>query len=464
MDQRVIDELKASLGREQVLDSQEDRLVYAYDTIWTEVLPDVVVLPLNTQQVSAALKIANQARVPVVPRGASSGMSGGSVPVAGGICLSLTRMNRILEINPDDTLAVVQPGVVNMDLQTAVGAYGLFYPPDPASWHMSTIGGNVGENAGGPRCLKYGVTKDYVLGLEVVLADGQVMRTGGRTIKNVAGYDLTALFVGSEGTLGVVTEITLKLLPKPAAIGTVMGVFNEIEQACQAVNLVITSGVLPLTTEIMDGDCIEAVQRQKDYGLPTDVDAILLIDVEGWPDAVAREADIVAEACRKAGAREVRRAQDANESDLLWAGRRAVSAALSALGDKLGEDIAVPRSLIPTMAQRIRQISRQYALRIPIFGHIGDGNLHPALICDRSDPAVMQRVRQAAAEILEAAVSLGGTLSGEHGIGLAKREFMRRSLDPVAYQQMLSLKRVFDPNHILNPGKIFPETEWSSTR
>ena len=464
MDRHVIDELKATLGHEQVLDSAEDRLVYAYDTIWTEVLPDVVVLPLDTQQVSATLRIANQARVPVVPRGASSGMSGGSVPVAGGICLSMTRMNQILEINPDDTLAVVQPGVINMDLQTAAAAYGLFYPPDPASWHMSTIGGNVGENAGGPRCLKYGVTKDYVLGLEVVLADGQVMRTGGRTIKNVAGYDLTALFVGSEGTLGVVTEITVKLLPKPAATATVMGVFDQIEQACQAVSLVITSGVLPLTTEIMDGDCIEAVQRQKDYGLPTNVDAILLIDVEGWPDAVAREVKVVADACHRAGVREVRRARDASESDELWAGRRAVSAALSALGDKLGEDIAVPRSLIPAMARRIRQIAKEYELRIPIFGHIGDGNLHPALICDRSDASVMQRVRRAAAEILEAAVSLSGTLSGEHGIGLAKREFMRQALDPAACQHMLALKRAFDPNNILNPGKIFPETEWNSSR
>jgi len=456
---RIVEELKAALGRDRVLDSRVDRTVYAYDTTWTEVLPDVVILPLSTREVAAALRLANRERIPVVPRGASSGMSGGSVPVDGGICLSMTRMNQILEINLNDTIAVVQPGVVNMDLQDAAAAHGLFYPPDPASWNMSTIGGNVGENAGGPRCLKYGVTKDYVLGLEVVLADGQIMRTGGRTIKNVTGFDLTSLFVGSEGMLGVVTEIILKLLPRPAATGTVMGAFDRIEQACQAVNEVITSGVLPLTTEIMDGDCIAVVQRQKDYGLPEDVDAILLIDVEGWPDAVAREGEIVAAACRKAGARQVRLARDAAESDRLWAGRRAVSAALSGLGDKMGEDIAVPRSRIPEMVGRIRGIGKQYAIRIPIFGHIGDGNLHPALICDRKNPDVMARVRQAAGEIFQAAVSMGGTLSGEHGIGLAKRDFMKLALDPVAYQQMLVLKRALDPNNILNPGKVLEETD-----
>jgi glycolate oxidase len=368
-------------------------------------------------------------------------------------------MNKILEINLDELVAVLQPGVVNMDLQEAVAEYGLFFPPDPASWYMATLGGNVAENAGGPRCLKYGVTKDYVLGLEVVLANGQVMRTGGRTIKNVAGYDLTSLFIGSEGTLGVVTEITVKLLPKPAARVTVMGVFEKIEQACDAVNRVITSGVLPLTTEIMDGDCIEAVQRQTDYGLPSNVDAVLLIDVEGWPEALDREGEIVADACRAAGAREVRRAQDESESEQLWAGRRAISASLSHLGDKMGEDIAVPRSKIPEMVRRIREIGAKYDLRTPVFGHIGDGNLHPYLICDRTDVEMMERVREAAGEIFAVAIELGGTLSGEHGIGLAKRDYLSKGLDPLAREQMLAIKHLIDPGNILNPGKIFRETE-----
>lgn len=463
MNAEIIRELKETLGQDRVLDSPVDRTTYAYDATWGEAMPDVVVLPLSTEEVSATLKIANRERVPVVPRGAASGLSGGAVPVAGGMCLSLTRMNQILEINPDELVAVVQPGVVNMDLQNAVEEYGLFFPPDPASWYMATLGGNVAENAGGPRCLKYGVTKDYVLGLEVVLADGRIMRTGGRTIKNVAGYDLTSLFIGSEGTLCVVTEITVKLLPKPAARATVMGVFDKIEQACEAVNRVITSGVLPLTTEIMDGDCIEAVQSQRDYGLPSGVDAILLIDVEGWPEALARESQLVADVCRAAGAREVRRARDENEAEDLWAGRRAISAALSNLGDKLGEDIAVPRSKIPEMVRRIRAIGQKYELRTPTFGHIGDGNLHPYVICDRMDPEMMGRVRKAAGEIFTTAIELGGTLTGEHGIGLAKRDYLSKGLDPLAREQMLALKHLFDPNNILNPGKIFEETDITSS-
>jgi glycolate oxidase len=455
----IIRELKETLGQDRVLDSPVDRTVYAYDATWGEALPDVVAVPLSTAEVSATLRIAQRERIPVVPRGAGSGLSGGAVPVEGGICLSLTRMNRILEINPDELVAVVQPGVVNMDLQDAAAKLGLFFPPDPASWYMATLGGNVAENAGGPRCLKYGVTKDYVLGLEVVLADGRIMRTGGRTIKNVAGYDLTGLFIGSEGTLGVVTEIILKLLPKPAGRATVMGIFDEIQQACEAVNRVITCGVLPLTTEIMDGDCIQALQSQRDYGLPGDVDAVLLIDVEGWPEGLAQESEIVAEACRAAGARQVRRARDEAEAEQLWAGRRAISAALSNLGDKLGEDIAVPRSRIPQMVQCIRDIGQRYNLRTPIFGHIGDGNLHPYLICDRMDAEMMERVRKAAGDIFDAAIQLGGTLSGEHGIGLAKRDYLEKGLDPLARAQMLAIKRLFDPNNILNPGKIFAETD-----
>lgn len=461
MNTQIVRELREAVGASRVLDSLVDRTTYAYDATWGEGLPDIVVLPEATAEVSATLKIAHRERIPVVPRGAASGLSGGAVPVAGGICLSLTRMNRILEISPDELVAVLQPGVVNMDLQEAAAKVGLFFPPDPASWYMATIGGNVGEDAGGPRCLKYGVTKDYVLGLEVVLADGQVMRTGGRTIKNVAGYDLTSLFVGSEGTLGVVTEVTVKLLPQPPHRTTVMGAFDEIAQACDAVQRVITSGVLPLTTEIMDGDCIEAVQRHNDYGLPTNVDAVLLIDVEGWPDAIKQESQIVAAACRAAGAREVRSARDSQEADQLWAGRRAASAALSNLGDKLGEDIAVPRSKIPEMVKRLRDIGRRYDLRTPVFGHVGDGNLHPYLICDRRDAEMMERVRGAAAEIFTAAIELGGTLTGEHGIGLAKRDYLSRGLDPLAYQKMLAIKRLFDPQNILNPGKIFRETDIS---
>lgn len=456
MNPKLIQELRTTLGADRVFDSEVERTAYAFDATWAEALPGVVVLPQTTAEVAAVLKIASRERVPVAPRGAASGLSGGSVPAADGIVLSLTRMNKILEINTHELIAVVQPGVVNMDLQKAAAKLGLFFPPDPASWDMCTLGGNVAENAGGPRCLKYGVTKDYVLGLEVVLADGRIMRTGGRTIKNVAGYNLTGVFIGSEGTLGVITEIIVKLLPKPAGRRTVMAAFADIDQACDAVNRVITSGILPLTTEIMDGDCIEAVQAQKDYGLPATVDAVLLIDVEGWEQALQHEQEIVAEVCRQAGAVEVRLAASEAEADQLWAGRRAISAALANLGDKLGEDIAVPRSKIPDTVRRIRAIGQKYRLRTPVFGHIGDGNLHPYLICDRTNAEMMERVRQAAAEIFTVAIETGGTLTGEHGIGLAKRDFLAKGLDPVALEQMKALKTLFDPHNILNPGKIFP--------
>ena len=457
MNSEIVAELRSRVGAERVLDSLAERIAYSYDATWGEQLPAVVVLPESAQQVSDTLAVANRERVPVVPRGAASGLSGGSIPVPDSICLSMTRMNRILDILPGELVAVAQPGVVNLDLQNAAEKLGLFFPPDPASWYMATLGGNAAENAGGPRCLKYGVTKDYVLGLEVVLADGTIIRTGGRTIKNVAGYDLTSLFVGSEGTLGVITELTLKLLPKPPARKTVMAAFESIQQACDAVDRTLTSGILPLTTEIMDGDCIAAVQNHRDFGLPMDVDAILIIDVEGWPEAVEQESRIVAQACEAAGARTVRRAADDVEADHLWAGRREAAAAMSSLGDKLGEDLAVPRNRIPEAIQAIRAIGRKHGLRAPIFGHIGDGNLHPYIICDRSNPEMMDRVRQAAAEIAETAVALEGTLSGEHGIGLAKREIFQRSADPIAWQKMRAIKRLFDPNNILNPGKVFAD-------
>jgi len=454
----VTDALLAAIGSDRVLTSRLERMTYSYDATWLEALPDVVVLPRTTAEVAAVMQIASRTRTPVVPRGAGTGLSGGTIPLMGGIVLSLTRMKQIIEIDPEDSVAVVQPGVVNMDLQRAAQRLGLFFPPDPASWETATIGGNLAENAGGPRCLKYGVMKDYVLGLEVVLPDGQIMRTGGRTIKNVAGYDLTGLFVGSEGTLGVITEAILKLLPQPPRRGTVLAIFESVDGACAAVNRVLGSGVLPLTTELMDNHTIRAVQHTRDYGLPSDAGAVLLIDVEGSEEAIRYESSVVAEACRSAGALGVRSATDPAQSALLWAGRRAVSASLANLGDKLGEDIAVPRSQIPAMVRRVHEASERLGLRTVVFGHIGDGNLHPNIICDRSNAEEMKRVETLAAEIFDAALSLGGTITGEHGVGISKRPFIRKALDPVAYQQMLTMKRILDPLGILNPGKIFEET------
>ncbi|HEY63909.1 MAG TPA: FAD-binding protein [Caldilineae bacterium] len=450
-------ELQDILGPEAVLSQPEELITYSYDATWAEGIPDVVVNPTTTEQVAAVLRIADRERIPVVPRGAGTGLAGASVP-QGGIVLNLARMNRLREISPEDMVAVVEPGVVNQTLQEALQPYGLMYPPDPASLYMSTIGGNVATNAGGPRCLKYGVTKDYVMGLEVVLPGGQVLRTGGRQIKNVTGYNLTQLFVGSEGTLGVITEITLRLIPAPAARATVMAAYARLEDAAETVNAILSEGILPLTTELMDQACIRAVERKLQMGLPTEAEALMLIAVDGEPEAVHAQIRRVAEVCRRMGADPVEMATTPEEEERLWIARRSVSPALALIKpSRLTEDIVVPRSKIPAMIRRIQAIAREYDVMIPTFGHIGDGNVHPDIMCDRRDPEEMRRVALAAQAVFEATIELGGTLSGEHGIGLLKREFLPKELGPLAIEKMLAIKKVFDPNGIMNPGKVFPK-------
>jgi glycolate dehydrogenase FAD-linked subunit len=458
MDANILADLREAVGGDGRLSTApEDLAAYAYDGTWTETQPAVVVHPQTTEQVARVLRVADVRRIPVVPRGAGTGLAGGSVPVAGGICLNLARMNRILEISTADTLAVVQPGVVTYDLQKAVEKVGLLYPPDPASLYQCSMGGNVATNAGGPRCLKYGVTSDYVLGLEVVLPGGYVMRTGGRTIKDVTGYNLTQLFVGSEGTLGVVTEIIVRLIPKPAAQLTALAAFPRLADACAAVGNILQAGVVPLVTELMDQGTVRAVENFKHFGLPTDVEALLLVAVDGDADLVVREIAIVADVLKKSGAREVRQARTSDESESLWEARRSLSPAIARLAmHKLGEDIVVPRSKIPEMVARVREIARANDVRMVVYGHIGDGNLHPSLLCDRRDAALMKRVEKAAGEIFDAAVSLGGTLSGEHGIGIFKRDHITKAIDPVALAWMAGIKKLFDPNGIMNPGKKLP--------
>ena len=452
-----IEKLKHALPEGRILTSPEDRAAYAYDGTWGEAWPDAVVLARSTDDVSAVLRIADEERVPVVPRGAASGLSGGSVPEHGGIALSLTPMREIVEISPEDLVAVVQPGVVNLDLQKAAEPYGLFYPPDPASLDISTIGGNIAENAGGPRCLKYGVTSDYVLGLEVVIPGGEILRLGGRSIKNVTGYDLVHLFVGSEGTLGVVTEAILKLLPKPPARATVSAFFADLDVAAATVVKVVTSGILPLTTELLDRVSIGVVEDFLHLGLPRDAEAMLLIAVDGEPESVKRQASEVAEICRGQGATGVDLADTPEEEEKLWKARRSVSPALGRLRPhKLGEDIAVPRSKVPDMVRRVQEIGERWGLVIPVYGHIGDGNLHPTLACDRRDPEEMRRVQGAAEDIFKAAIELGGTLSGEHGIGMLKRDYMPLALPGNVIEKMKAIKQVFDPHGIMNPGKVFP--------
>jgi glycolate oxidase len=367
-------------------------------------------------------------------------------------------MNRILEISTADTLAVAQPGVVTYDLQKAVERHGLFYPPDPASVYQCTLGGNVATNAGGPRCLKYGVTGDYVLGLEVVLAGGHIMRLGGRTIKNVSAYDLLGLIVGSEGTLGIVTEITVRLIPKPASQLTALAAFPRLADACEAVGNILQAGVTPLVTELMDNATTRAVEDFKHLGLPTDVEALLLVAVDGDAELVQREIAVVADLLRRSGAAEIRQARTGEEAEGLWEARRSVSPAIARLArNKLGEDITVPRSQIPEMVRRLDAIARANAVRIVVYGHIGDGNLHPTILCDRRDPALMKRVEKAAGELLLAAVDLGGVLSGEHGIGIFKRDYVTRGVDRQALAWMAGIKALFDPSGIMNPGKKLPD-------
>ncbi len=451
----VLRELEGIVGPEWVLAAPEDLLCYAYDGTFVEGRPDVAVLPGDAGQVAAVLALARREGIAVVPRGMGSGLAAASVPFGGGIVLTLTRMNRILEIDPVDMVAVAEAGVITGDLQAAVEAQGLFYPPDPSSLKHSTLGGNVACNAGGPRGLKYGVTRDYVLALQAALADGRLLRAGTRTAKNATGYSLVGLFVGSEGTLGVVTEVTLRLLPRPQAVRTVLAVFPRLDDASQAVTAVLRAGIRPATLELMDETAIRCVEDYLHLGLPLDVEAILLAECDGEAAQVEAESVAVAALCGEHGARSVRTAASAQDRDDLWRARRAVSGSLSRpRPNKLGEDIVVPRHAIPAMVARLKEIGREHQLPIVIFGHAGDGNLHPNMLFDRRDPEERARVQRASAAIFRAAVQLGGTLSGEHGVGVLKREFLPLAVDPVAIDAMRAVKRALDPKGILNPGKV----------
>jgi len=458
MEARLVKELEDIVGEENVLTSPEDLLCYSYDSTVLEHLPDIVVLPNSSDEVAATVELANREKIPLVPRGAGTNLAGGTIPIEGGIVLTLTRMTRILEIDAINMVAVAQPGVVTGRLQTEVAKKGLYYPPDPASLKVTTLGGNVAMNAGGPHALKYGVTSDYVMGLEVVLPRGQVIRTGGKAIKNVTGYNLTQLFVGSEGTLGVVTEITLRLIPQPQSSGSVLAAFSNLDDAAILVNRILSAGVIPAVVEIMDNMTVQTVEDYLQMGLPRDAAALLLIQVDGVQEAVAQELRAVAALCRDNQATLVEMAATEDEEEALWKARRSISPSLTRVRpNKLGEDISVPRESIPQTITRIQEISRRHNLPIVIFGHISDGNLHPNILFDRQNQEEVERVEAATSDIFAAAVSVGGTLSGEHGIGLLKKKYLRLDLPPETIDVMRSIKRVLDPNNIMNPGKIFPD-------
>ncbi|MBO9369670.1 MAG: FAD-binding protein [Chloroflexi bacterium] len=451
--------LQEILGPSKVLTSIEDRIAYSYDGTFAQQLPDVAVLPESTEEVAAVIRVAAEYRVPVVPRGMASGLAAASVPFSGGIALSLTRMNRILELDEVNRTVRVEAGIITADLQSWVEARGLFYPPDPSSNKHSTIGGNIACNAGGPRCLKYGVTGDYVMGLTVVLPDGRILQTGGKAIKNVVGYDLTSLFVGSEGTLGVITEALLKLIAKPQYVRTALAEFPSLDDASRTVNAILSAGVVPATLELMDETAIACIEEAMRLGIPLDVEAMLIVETDGSDEeAVRREMETVERVCRDNGARKVTVAQNERERAQLWRARRSVSPSLARKApNKLGEDITVPRSAIPEAIRRIKEISARYGLPIVIFGHAGDGNLHPNILFDKRDPAQWEKVEVMAGEIFGVALDLGGTLSGEHGVGTLKRPYMEQALGPVSIDVHRRIKQALDPLNIMNPGKVLPD-------
>ena len=455
----IISELQEAIGSQKVLTSLENRVAYSYDGTFEQNLPDLAVLPESTEDVAAIVRIAAEYGVPLVPRGMASGLAAGSVPFGGGIALSLTRMNHILEIDEENYTVRVEAGIITADLEAAVAKLGLFYPPDPASNEQSTIGGNIACNGGGPRCLKYGVTGDYVMGLTVVLPDGQVLKTGGKAIKNVVGYDLTSLFVGSEGTLGVITEALLRLTTKPQHVRTALAEFPALEDASRTVNAILRTGIVPATLEMMDETAIACIEEAMGLGLRLDVEAMLIIETDGSDEeAVLREIETVARVCRENGARDVSIARTEEERAQLWRARRSVSPSLARKApNKLGEDITVPRSAIPEAVRRIKAISIEYGLPIVIFGHAGDGNLHPNILFDKRDDEQWEKVEQVVGEIFQVALDLEGTLSGEHGVGTLKRPYMERALGPLSLDVQRRIKQALDPQGILNPGKVLPK-------
>jgi glycolate oxidase len=456
LESNTVKQITKIVGKENVLTSMEERICYSFDGTFQRGIPELVVFPANTKEVAEIIKLANKEKFPVFPRGAGTGLSGGSIPMSSGIALVLTRMNKIKEINSEDMLAVVETGVITGCLNQEVEKLNLFYPPDPGSLKTCTMGGNVAENAGGPRAFKYGVTKDYILGLEVVTPQGEIMRTGGRTVKNVTGYDLTRLLTGSEGTLGIVTEITVRLLPKPNEIRTALVIFDKLEDAASSVTAIIKNGVIPATIELMDQITMNCVENINHLGLPLDAEAVLLIEVDGKKSQVEEDINGIEEICQKYNCREIQIASLVEDRERLWRARRAVSSAIVQLKPtKISEDATVPRSKIPEMVKRLREIATKYNLHIPVFGHAGDGNLHPNIIADKNDKEEMERVEKAVEEIFQAALDLRGTLSGEHGIGIMKKPYLEWELGDVGVDYLKAIKWAVDPNNILNPGKVF---------
>lgn len=437
--------------------SPEDLVCYGFDASGIEMSPSAVVWPDTTEDVVKVMKYAYENSISVVPRGAGTGMTAGAVPSKGAIIISFEKMKRILEIDTENLNVLCEPGVINGRLQRELEWKGFFYPPDPASMNFCTIGGNVAENAGGPRALKYGVTRDYVMEIESVLPNGEIMTTGVKTTKGVVGYDLTRLLTGSEGTLSVFTKIRLKVLPLPEEVVTLLAIFNNLEASGNAVAKIISSKIIPRTLEFMDREAIAAIEKLKPVGLPKDAEAILLIELDGHPSTITKEAEKIADICRQLGA-EIKKAEDENARNQLWASRRAISPALYQIRPmKINEDIVVPRNMVTEMLKRLRKLSEKSGIKIVNFGHAGDGNIHVNIMVDKADNDEYTKGLSLVEQIFKDTLLLGGTISGEHGIGLTKAGYIGMELSKKELEIMGAIKKVFDPKNILNPGKIFPE-------
>lgn len=455
MDDNIKKALAEIVGEDNVTDRLIDMVSYSYDSGEHSHRPDCAVWATTTEQVSQIMKLANENVIPVIPRGAGTGLSGMCVPVKGGIVLDLNRMNKIESISVEDRFAVVQPGVVYADLDKALAPSGFCFPPDPGSGTVCTLGGNVATNAGGVKGAKYGTTRDYVLGLEVVMADGRVMKTGSSTIKCVSGYDLTRLIVGSEGTLGIVTEITLKINPRPTASSTAVATFDNLEDAGTAVTQIMSSGIIPAVMEIMDRPTIEAINQNTDLGLP-EVEAMLLVETDGYTKGESDyQLEKIVEVFNANNPSEVKQAKSREEALDLWKARKSAYAVLARIQTHFVlEDVTVPMGKITALLKGIAEISAKYKLQIATFGHCGDGNLHPQILYDGYNPEEVERTENAVADLFKLAVDLNGTLTGEHGIGIAKAPFMSLEHDDVELDAMRMVKQVFDPKNILNPGKM----------
>ncbi len=455
--QATLTKLRSIVGRENFLDSPEDKIAYSYDgTPLLKQLPEAIIVPRSVEHISKTLKLANEEQFAVVPRGSGSGLSGGSVPVENSVVILLNHWNRILEIDQRNLSAWVEPGVITGQLHSAVEALGLFYPPDPGSAAISSIGGNVAENAGGLRGLKYGVTKNYVLGMEVVLPSGDVVVTGGKSVKDVAGYSLKDFLIGSEGTLGVITRVLLRLIPKPEATKTMLAFYDRLSDSAETVSDIIASKITPAALEFLDNTTIRSVEEYAHLGLPTTINSLLLIEVDGRRGEVEEDAAKVLEICRRHRAVDVKVAANEQEAVKLRAARKSAFSALARVRPTtILEDVTVPRSEVAPMLERINEIANNYNLTFGNFGHAGDGNLHPTCLTDERDADEIRRADSAIEEIFTEAVRMGGTITGEHGVGLAKKRFLEKLTSEPAIDMMRKIKLTIDPNGVLNPGKIF---------